>query len=67
MSKTVLQWYEHDTVHEHNEAGWESEAAKGSNGAWIYVALKQTVCITHTHTELCHGVMVTDCCTRVVH
>lgn len=68
MSEAVLQQCEHDMVHEYNETGWEW----GSNGAGIYVALKLWKCVSQTYKQaqthiLYHGLMVTDCCNRIVH
>lgn len=62
MSEAVLQQCEHDMVHEHNEGGWGMDLCSNETESMYYKHPP-----TPTHRVLCHGVMVTDCCTRVVH
>lgn len=41
MSEAVLQQYEHDMVHEHNEAGWEWGSKRRQQwGMDLYLAMK---------------------------
>ncbi len=60
MSEAVLQQYEHDMVHEHNEAGWEWGSKRQQWGTDLCSIDIESVYYKQTHTHvhiLCYAMV----------